>query len=125
MNYELLNKFFLNVWSTTEALAFWLLVGLLIAGLMHVFVSDNFIIKHLGHKKGIFGVFKAVILGVPMPLCSCGVIPAALGIKKQGAGDGAAMGFLISTPQTGVDSIMVSGSLLGFPFAILELLQIF
>jgi uncharacterized membrane protein YraQ (UPF0718 family)/copper chaperone CopZ len=124
-NYEVLNKFLLNVWNTTEALGFWLLIGLLIAGLIHVFVPDNFIVKHLGHKRGILAVFKAVVLGVPMPLCSCGVIPAALGIKKQGAGDGAAMGFLISTPQTGVDSIMVSASLLGFPFALFKLASAF
>jgi len=114
-----------NIWSTTLALSLWLLIGLMIAGILHVWVPDNFVKHHLGHKKGLFTVFKAVIFGVPMPLCSCGVIPAALGIKKQGAGDGAAIGFLISTPQTGVDSIMVSASMLGWPFAIFKLLSAF
>ena len=114
-----------NIWHTTVSLSFWLLVGFMIAGLLHVFVPDNFIKHHLGHKKGVFSVFKAVLFGVPMPLCSCGVIPAALGIKKQGAGDGAAIGFLISTPQTGVDSIMVSASMLGWPFAVFKLLSAF
>ena len=114
-----------NIWHTTLSLSFWLLVGFMIAGLLHVFVPDNFIKHHLGHKKGVFTVFKSVMFGVPMPLCSCGVIPAALGIKKQGAGDGAAIGFLISTPQTGVDSIMVSASMLGWPFAVFKLLSAF
>jgi len=114
-----------NVWSVTLALSFWLLAGSLVAGFLRVFVPNDFIERHLGSGKGVSGVLKAVLLGVPMPLCSCGVIPAALGIKKQGAGDGAAMGFLISTPQTGVDSIMVSASLLGLPFAIFKLLSAF
>jgi uncharacterized membrane protein YraQ (UPF0718 family)/copper chaperone CopZ len=114
-----------NIWATTLALSFWLLTGFMIAGILHVWVPDNFVRHHLGHKRGVFTVFKAVIFGVPMPLCSCGVIPAALGIKKQGAGDGAAIGFLISTPQTGVDSIMVSASMLGWPFAVFKLLSAF
>jgi uncharacterized membrane protein YraQ (UPF0718 family)/copper chaperone CopZ len=120
METELLLKFLTNIWYTTEALSFWLLVGIIIAGIMHIWVPDNFIIKHLGDKRGALSVFKAVLLGVPMPLCSCGVIPAAVGIKKQGAGDGAAVGFMISTPQTGIDSLMVSASLLGLPFALFK-----
>jgi uncharacterized membrane protein YraQ (UPF0718 family)/copper chaperone CopZ len=122
---ESLLQYISNVWATTLELSLWLLLGLLIAGILHVFVSDKFIIKHLGSNKGFISIFKAVLFGVPMPLCSCGVIPAALGIKKQGAGDGAAIGFLISTPQTGVDSIMVSASMLGFPFAIFKVISAF
>jgi uncharacterized membrane protein YraQ (UPF0718 family)/copper chaperone CopZ len=67
-------------------------------------------------------VLQAVGLGVPLPLCSCGVIPAGLGLKKDGASDGACIAFLISTPQTGVDSILVSGSFLGWPFALFKVL---
>lgn len=122
---ETLYLFIENIWSTTLDLSLWLLLGMLIAGILHVFVPDTFVKRHLGHKKGIWTVLKAVLFGVPMPLCSCGVIPAALGIKKQGAGDGAAIGFLISTPQTGVDSIMVSASMLGWPFAIFKLASAF
>lgn len=125
MNTESFQLFLEHIWLTTVALSLWLLIGLLIAGILHIFVPDNFVKHHLGHKKGIMTVFKAVIFGVPMPLCSCGVIPAALGIKKQGAGDGASIGFLISTPQTGVDSIMVSASMLGWPFALFKLLSAF
>jgi uncharacterized protein len=122
---DMLTLFLENLWSTTVALSLWLLIGLLIAGVLHVWVPDNFVKHHLGHRKGLLTVFKAVIFGVPLPLCSCGVIPAALGIKKQGAGDGAAIGFLISTPQTGIDSIMVSASMLGWPFAIFKLASAF
>ena len=122
---DIFTLFLENIWTTTVALSLWLLIGLIIAGILHVWVPDNFIKHHLGHKKGFLTVFKAVMFGVPMPLCSCGVIPAALGIKKQGAGDGAAIGFLISTPQTGVDSIMVSASMLGWPFAIFKLASAF
>ena len=67
-------------------------------------------------------MLKAVGIGVPLPLCSCGVIPAGLGLKKDGASDGACIAFLISTPQTGVDSILVSGSFLGWPFAVFKVL---
>ena len=70
--------------------------------------------------RGGRGVLAGVAVGIPLPLCSCGVIPAALGLKKDGASDGATMGFLISTPQTGVDSIMVSAAFLGWPFAIFK-----
>jgi uncharacterized membrane protein YraQ (UPF0718 family)/copper chaperone CopZ len=118
-------EFLHNMWAASQSLALWLLIGLAVAGALHVWVPDNFIKCHLGHQKGLFSIFKAVMLGVPLPLCSCGVIPAALGIKKQGAGNGASVGFLISTPQTGVDSIMVSGSMLGFPFALFKVLSAF
>jgi len=64
---------------------------------------------------------KSVLLGVPLPLCSCGVIPAGIGLKNDGASDGAAVGFLISTPQTGIDSVLVSASFFGWPFAIFKM----
>ena len=63
-----------------------------------------------------------MLLGVPLPLCSCGVVPAGIGLKNQGASDGAAVGFLISTPQTGIDSILVSASFFGWPFAIFKMI---
>lgn len=105
-------------WNVLLELAPWLLLGTVVSALLHGLLPANFVHRHLG---GRFGVPKAVALGVPLPLCSCGVIPAGLGLKKDGASDGAAVGFLISTPQTGVDSIMVSASFLGWPFAIFKL----
>ena len=113
-----------NLWEITVELAPWLLFGLGIAGLLHIFLPSNFVRKHLG-KGGLGSIIKAVAIGVPMPLCSCGVIPAAIGLKKDGASDGPAVGFLISTPQTGVDSIFVSAGFLGWPFAIFKVLSAF
>ena len=101
-------------------LAPWLLLGALIAGVLHVALPRDFVRRTLSGKRG---VLRAVALGVPLPLCSCGVIPAGIGLKKDGASDGAALGFLIATPQTGVDSVLVSGALLGWPFALFKVLS--
>ncbi len=95
------------------------LLGMLVAGVLHVVLPRNFVRKQL---TGRFGVLKAVALGVPLPLCSCGVIPAGLGLKRDWASNGASLGFLISTPQTGVDSILVSASFLGWPFALFKVI---
>lgn len=100
-------------------LAPWLIFGMLLAGALHVFLPEDYIRRHLGRGRW-SGVFKAVALGIPMPLCSCGVIPTTLGLRRDGASPGAAMGFLISTPQTGVDSILVSAAFLGWPFALFK-----
>ncbi len=106
--------------DTMLELSPWLLVGMAVAGLLHGILPKDFILKQL---RGRLGVLKAVALGVPLPLCSCGVIPAGLGLKRDGASNGASVGFLISTPQTGVDSILVSASFLGLPFAIFKVLS--
>ena len=111
--------FFWAAWNVLVQLAPWMLLGTFIAGLVHVLLPSGFIRRRL---QGPGGVLKAVAIGVPLPLCSCGVIPAGLGLKKDGASDGACIGFLISTPQTGVDSILVSGSFLGWPFALFKVL---
>lgn len=92
----------------------WLLLGLFIAGLINVYLPKNFLNKHLG-KEGFFTTVKAALIGAPMPLCSCGVIPAALALRRAGASKSATTAFLVSTPETGVDSISVSYVLLG-PF---------
>ena len=97
----------------------YLLLGFFIAGLLHVFVSKEKILKYFG-KQNFRSVLNAAILGVPLPLCSCGVIPTAMSIYKDGASKGATISFLISTPQTGVDSILISYSLIGLPFAVLR-----
>jgi len=121
---EILSKILLSYWQILMELSVWLLLGMLIAGLLHVLLPYGFIRRHLG-KRRFASVFKAVAAGVPMPLCSCGVIPAAVGLKKEGASDGAAIGFLISTPQTGVDSILVSATFLGWPFAVFKVFSAF
>ncbi|MDD8061095.1 SO_0444 family Cu/Zn efflux transporter [Shewanella metallivivens] len=92
----------------------WLLLGLVLAGLLKVFVPMAWMQKQLG-GHGVKTVFKAALLGAPLPLCSCGVIPAAVGLRRAGASKAATTSFLVSTPETGVDSITVSYVLLG-PF---------
>lgn len=92
----------------------WLLLGLVIAGLIKMFVPMAWMNKQLG-GNGIGATIKAAIFGAPLPLCSCGVIPAAVGLRRSGASKAATTSFLISTPETGVDSISISYVLLG-PF---------
>ncbi|PAJ75815.1 hypothetical protein CJF42_02940 [Pseudoalteromonas sp. NBT06-2] len=103
-----------NFWQLFVISAPWLLLGLSIAGLIKVYLPKDFLIKHLG-KEGFVSIVKAALIGAPMPLCSCGVIPAALGLRRAGASKSATTAFLVSTPETGVDSISVSYVLLG-PF---------
>lgn len=109
-----------NAWQTTLALAPWLLLGTFAAGLLHFLMPEHIVRRNM---SGYAGVVRAVLLGIPLPLCSCGVIPAAVGLKRDGAGNGPAIGFLISTPQTGMDSILVSASFLGWPFALFKILS--
>ena len=103
----------------TIEMAPWLILGFLIAGVLHVFFPDGEINRLLG-RSNVKSVIKAALLGIPLPLCSCGVIPTGISIYKNGASKGAAVSFLISTPQTGVDSIMVTYSMMGLPFAIVR-----
>ena len=94
----------------------YLLLGFVVAGMLSVCVPAEWVERHLGGGWG--GVWKASVLGVPLPLCSCGVIPVAASIRRHGASRGATASFLLSTPQTGVDSIAVTYALLGPLFAI-------
>lgn len=96
-----------------------LLLGFLIAGIMHVFIPNNFFSKYLSGNS-FHSVLSAAIFGVPIPLCSCGVIPTAMSLRREGAGKGAVVSFLIATPQTGVDSIFATYSLMGLPFALVR-----
>ena len=105
------------LWSILVELSVWLFVGAFVSIFMHKYLPSNFI---QGKLQGYGGVLRSVVLGVPLPLCSCGVIPAGISLKKDGASSGSAIGFLISTPQTGVDSILVSSAFLGWPFAIFK-----
>ncbi len=115
-----LERFIAAAFDVLLELAPWLLLGLVVAGAMVVLVPPGWVSRTF---RGPWGVVRAVALGVPLPLCSCGVIPAGLGLKRQGASDGATVGFLISTPQTGVDSLFVTHGFLGWPFAIFKLVS--
>ncbi|MGL5291746.1 MAG: permease, partial [Vibrionaceae bacterium] len=105
---------FSNFLELFLASAPWLLLGLTLAGLIKEFVPMAWMEKQLG-GQGVKSVIKAALLGAPLPLCSCGVIPTAIGLRRAGASKAATTSFLISTPETGIDSISVSYALLG-PF---------
>ncbi|MCY2929732.1 MAG: SO_0444 family Cu/Zn efflux transporter [Planctomycetota bacterium] len=104
-------------WKVLAEMAPYLLLGFLVAGVLSVVLSAATIERHLG-GRGLWPVIKAAALGVPLPLCSCSVIPVAASLRRHGAGRGATVAFLISTPQTGVDSIAATLGLLGPVFAI-------
>ena len=105
--------------SVLNAMSPYLLLGFLIAGVLHVFVPKRFYAKYLSRDNKL-SVLWAALLGVPLPLCSCGVIPTAVGLKNEGASKGAVASFLIATPQTGIDSILATFSLMGLGFAIVR-----
>jgi uncharacterized protein len=121
---EGLSVYLAAVWQILLELSPSLLAGLFIAGLMHVYLPAGFIHRGL-NRPNLASVARAALIGVPLPLCSCGVIPTALGLRNEGASKGATTAFIVSTPQTGVDSILVSASFLGWPFALFKLVAAF
>ena len=96
-----------------------LLLGFFLAGLIHAFVPKTLYTKYLS-KPTWKSVVSATLIGIPTPLCSCGVIPTAMSLRKKGASRGATVSFLIATPQTGIDALMATYSLMGLPFAIVR-----
>jgi uncharacterized membrane protein YraQ (UPF0718 family)/copper chaperone CopZ len=114
---ELITHIIIETWMVTARMAAWLLLGFVVAGLLSVFISPAWLERHLG-GRGLSPVLKASLFGVPLPLCSCGVIPVAASLRQHGAGRPATTAFLLSTPQTGVDSILVTWTLLGPLFAV-------
>lgn len=108
-----------EIWFLLCEMSPFLLLGFLLAGLMHEFIPNTLYTRYLG-KPSFRSVVLAALFGVPLPLCSCGVIPTAMGIRREGASKGATISFLIATPQTGVDSIIATYSLMGLPFAVIR-----
>jgi len=106
-----------DFWHVLGEMSPYLLFGFLVAGVLAVVISPEFVERHLG-GRGVWPTIKASALGVPLPLCSCSVIPVTASMRRHGAGRSATTAFLISTPQTGVDSILVTLSLLGPVFAV-------
>lgn len=98
-------------WDVLVESSVYLIFGTFVAGLISVWLPQESITRHLG-GNGFKGVAKAALFGVPLPLCSCGVIPTALSLRRQGASRGATLSFLISTPETGVDSLAITYALL-------------
>lgn len=106
-----------RAWDTLCELAPWFLLGAALAGLVHGLAPKAFIKRRL---QGYGGVVWASLFGVPLPLCSCAVIPTGIGLRKSGASEGASIGFLVSTPQTGIDSVLVTAAFLGWPLAVFK-----
>ena len=114
-----MQHFFYSLINILNEMSPYVLLGFFIAGLLHAFVSQATMGRHLS-GRGWRPVVKAALFGIPLPLCSCGVLPTAVSLRRNGASRGATTSFLIATPQTGVDSIAATYSLLGLPFAILR-----
>ena len=107
-----------SFWNVFAMMAPWLVVGFFAAGVIAVWIPRSLVIRVMGGTSGWKGILRAVLIGVPLPICSCGVLPIATGLRKHGAGKGPTAAFLISTPQTGVDSILATYALMGPVFAI-------
>lgn len=115
--------YFLNsLWQLSVSMAPYILFGLIFAGILHELIPDTVVTKHLGDSN-ILSVIKATLFGTPLPICSCGVIPLASSINKSGASKGATLSFLISTPITGVDSIMVTYGIFGWLFTLYRIIS--
>ncbi|MCM8813617.1 MAG: permease [Candidatus Omnitrophica bacterium] len=95
----------------------YLLVGLTVAGVLHLFLGRDFVVRHFG-KPGVRSILNATVLGIPLPVCSCGVIPLVSALRKDGAHKSSLLAFLVSTPTTGVDSILATYALMGPLFAV-------
>jgi hypothetical protein len=102
----------LNIWAVFLDTAFWLLLGLLAAGFIKSYISEDTMQRWAG-GDGVASVVRAAMFGAPLPLCSCGVLPAAIGLYRAGASKEATVSFLISTPETSVDSVAVTYALMG------------
>lgn len=112
-------SFLRETWWLTAEMAPYLLFGFLMAGILKIFFTEKWIRRHLG-KSGLRQIVKAVVIGIPLPLCSCGVIPVAAGIRRQGGQRGAVAAFTAATPQTGVDAIAATVGMLGWAFALIR-----
>ena len=115
---NVLIEFIRVFWNVFAMMAPWLIIGFFIAGIIAVCLPRDFVMRFLGTSGGIKSIIRAVMIGVPLPICSCGVIPISTALRKNGASKGATAGFLISTPQTGIDSILATYALMGPLFAI-------
>jgi len=117
-----ITHFFEALWQLSLSMAPYILFGLAFAGILHEIVPDSIVTKHLGDDN-ISSVVKSTIFGIPLPVCSCGVIPLATSIKKSGASKGATLSFLISTPITGVDSILATYGIFGWIFTLYRIIS--
>ena len=111
---ELITSFFFGIWEIFQLLAPFMLIGLLLAGMLHVFIPQHMIQRLMG-GKGLLSVITSAAIGIPLPICSCAVVPVSIELRRKGASKPSIMSFLITTPESGADSILITWGLLG-PF---------
>ncbi|MBF0246296.1 MAG: permease [Planctomycetes bacterium] len=112
----MLNEMLWDYWRLFAEMSPWMLVGFVTAGLIKAYVPGSFISRHLG-GSGAWAVFKSALIGIPLPLCSCSVVPTGVGLYRSGASRGSTLAFLTSTPQIGVDSFFLTRGVLSWPLA--------
>ncbi len=117
-------EFIQNFWNLSLMIGIYVLIGLLFVGLVHLYISEDWIKKNLGVKSR-FSALKGALYGIPLPLCSCGVIPLAASLRQKGASKKAVTSFFITTPMTGVDSIIATYGVFGAPMAIFRVVSSF
>ncbi len=119
---DIILSFINGIVTFYNEVAIYLLFGFFIAAVLHIFFPESLIRRHLG-KDSVGSVVKATLFGIPLPICSCGVVPVAASLKNSGASKGATVSFLITTPQVGADSFMITYSLLGWFFGVYRIVS--
>lgn len=122
--FEILTGMINSFWNISVQMAPWLLLGFLFAGVMYELIPES-VMERMAGKRGLGSIIKVSLLGIPLPICSCGIVPVSAALKKRGAGPGAVSAFLITTPQTGAESIAVTWSMLGWIFALFRIAAAF
>lgn len=119
---EPITLFLITFWELSVTLGLYIFIGLLFVGIVHLYISEEWIKKHLG-QGGQYDAVKGALYGIPLPLCSCGVIPLAKSLREKGASSKAVTSFFITTPMTGVDSIIATYGVFGLPMAIVRVIS--
>lgn len=113
-----------SFWELSVMIGLYVLIGLIFVGLVHLYISEDWIKKHLG-KDTKYGALKGALFGIPLPLCSCGVIPLATSLRQKGASKKSVTSFFITTPMTGIDSIIATYGVFGLPMAVTRVISSF
>jgi hypothetical protein len=121
---EFVLNFLQNFWELSRMIGLYVLIGLIFVGIIHLYISEDWIKKHLGEDNK-YSAIKGALYGIPLPLCSCGVIPLATSLRQKGASKKAVTSFYITTPMTGVDSIIATYGVFGLPMAIIRVISSF
>lgn len=121
---EFILNFLQNFWELSIMIGLYVLIGLIFVGIVHLYISEDWIKKHLGEDNK-YSALKGALYGIPLPLCSCGVIPLATSLRQKGASKKAVTSFYITTPMTGIDSIIATYGVFGLPMAIIRVISSF